>query len=390
MRRNDFAYLGAGLVWFLVSVTQPVPTRALSSPLAELPHPFTQIDGIRELSEGRVVLLDRRDALVVVVDLGAGTFRQIGRTGAGPKEYEIPGKLFALPSGRSAVRDDGNGERIMSINADGTPGPFIDYAAARDATGAGRGLGRPIPVASDTLGRFYYRTSAMRIRADGTTELTDSSAIERLDLTRNRRDTVAFIREEPGFARQLGRGATTVVARPSTTIRPLAASDQWAVAPDGRIAVVSVDPYRVTYFNDGGRLDGPVIPFDRFPVTQKDKDEWLERSQAPQRTIVMTSKTGPAQAVMTRGPAAGRPAEWPTYFPPFVDAPLFAPDGRLWIRRVTSATVATTYEVMDGGGRLAQRVVLPMQSRVVGFGAQSIYVARVDDDGLQFLRRYAF
>jgi hypothetical protein len=46
-------------------------------------------------------------------------------------------------------------------------------------------------------------------------------------------------------------------------------------------------------------------------------------------------------------------------------------------------------DVFDGAGKLVRRVSLPVTSRVAGVGKSSIYVIRTDDDGLQWLERYA-
>ena len=45
--------------------------------------------------------------------------------------------------------------------------------------------------------------------------------------------------------------------------------------------------------------------------------------------------------------------------------------------------------MIDPAGRLVRQVVLPLRSRVVGFGKASVYVSRYDQDDLQYLQRYA-
>jgi hypothetical protein len=86
------------------------------------------------------------------------------------------------------------------------------------------------------------------------------------------------------------------------------------------------------------------------------------------------------------------PTDWPEYLPPFLGASLvaFAPDGLLWVQRTTPAGQPATFDLIDGAGKVAQRVVLPKKSRVVGFGSGTVYVARSDDDDLQYLQRYRF
>jgi hypothetical protein len=44
----------------------PVPLRILPTADAELAHPFTHISGIRELSDGRLIVVDRGEKLVAL------------------------------------------------------------------------------------------------------------------------------------------------------------------------------------------------------------------------------------------------------------------------------------------------------------------------------------
>jgi hypothetical protein len=46
------------------------------------------------------------------------------------------------------------------------------------------------------------------------------------------------------------------------------------------------------------------------------------------------------------------------------------------------------YDVFDGTGKLARHVMLPDDTRLVGFGKNSVYLVRIDDDDLQWLERY--
>jgi hypothetical protein len=70
--------------------SQAVPVQTLSRPIATFHHGFTRVGGIRELSNGRVIVLDQADATVQVIDSAWLRMRQIGRRGAGPGEYRVP------------------------------------------------------------------------------------------------------------------------------------------------------------------------------------------------------------------------------------------------------------------------------------------------------------
>ena len=90
-------------------------------------------------------------------------------------------------------------------------------------------------------------------------------------------------------------------------------------------------------------------------------------------------------------PPPGRPElKWPTHKPPFLEGSVIAGPGRRpWVRRTGRAGEQTAfYDVIDSTGAVVERVSLSAQSRIVGFGPTSIYVARTDADGLQWLERY--
>ena len=56
------------LIVLLASVALPaaaqLPTRTLTKPLAEFGEPFSQIAAVRELKDGRLLVVDSRDKLV--------------------------------------------------------------------------------------------------------------------------------------------------------------------------------------------------------------------------------------------------------------------------------------------------------------------------------------
>jgi hypothetical protein len=82
---------------------------------------------------------------------------------------------------------------------------------------------------------------------------------------------------------------------------------------------------------------------------------------------------------------------WPPVLPPFLSgAAMVAPDSRLWVLRARAHDdPVPVHDVFDDRGRLAARVALPKGTRLAGFGSLgAVYLARRDDDDLQYLERY--
>ena len=220
-------------------------------------------------------------------------------------------------------------------------------------------------------------------------QAADSAPIERWDRKSGKRDTLAYVKMPKNSVQTSGRAGQMSV-RIGAPI-PFTPQDQWAVAPDGRIAVVSAEDYHIDWVSpDGRHSPTPPIKFERLKVSSGHKQEW--RDQQKQATgLMITNNNGKMSAMQAPMRDVQDPAEWPEYMPPFLSGAVsFAEDGTLWVRRTTPAGEPPTFDVIDGSGRVVQRVILPKKARLVGFGNGTVYVARVDEDDLQYLQRYRF
>ena len=84
------------------------------------------------------------------------------------------------------------------------------------------------------------------------------------------------------------------------------------------------------------------------------------------------------------------PPAWPKLLPPFLPGAVsFAPDGMLWVLRTTRDPSFPVVDVIDRTGRLFGRLGLPKGRRLLCHGKNSVYLVRVDEDGLQYIERYA-
>ena len=391
--------LTAGLLVTAVpAFAQNVPTRTLSKADAEYPEPFTQVTGVRELKDGRVIVIDPRDKTVQALDLKAGTAVKLGREGSGPGEYGMPFRLLPLPNDTSAVVDMLN-NRMLLINPDAKVGGFVDLNVPAPAgRGDGRGggmmmIGGQMPTSSDAKGRMYMQGMPFRMTEPGPVT-ADSVPMVRWDRASGKRDTLAWQRVPQGSTQVSSRGGRGNMSFRVGAGAPFTGADIMAVAPDGRVAIAHHDPYSVDFVNEAGqRTRGQPIKYDKIKVSEGHKAEWRER-QKTATTMMISNDNGRRSASVGGNPNVQDPENWgDEYMPPFLqnqNTVQFSNDGFLWVQRTGPAGQLPTYDVIDRAGNLVQKVVLPKKARLLGFGNGAVYIARVDEDDLQYIQKYRF
>lgn len=171
--------------------------RALGAPDTEYEEPFSSVAGLRELRDGRVIVVDPRDKLVNLVDFRSGSATTIGREGSGPQEFGIPLRLFAAPGDTTLLFDPLN-SRYLLIGPDGkaiNTFRMETQAPARPAQSAPGAQGRPPAGApqfqiagigmsgrtSDARGRIYGEGSSFSQGPDGRPMSADSVPLVRYE-----------------------------------------------------------------------------------------------------------------------------------------------------------------------------------------------------------------
>jgi hypothetical protein len=374
----------------LRGAVQGIATKILSKADAEFEEPFTNVAGVRELSDGRVVVVDPRDKVVQVIDFKTGNAVKVGREGSGPGEYAIPTALVALPGDTSGVYDPLN-RRLLLVLPNGKAGAFANSEVdAAGGAGPGMRVGGMQPRWSDARGRLFAQGSGFRMTDQGP-QTSDSAPVTRFDRAARKMDTIAFI-QLPKNNAQVQGGRDNMQVRIGGA-NPFAPRDEWAVANDGRVAIVTATPeYRVVWIApDGKRTTGPAIAYDKIRVSDGHKQEWRDQFRRTAITMSVTNQNG--RTSVSSGPPPGgppEPSEWPELLPPFLqNAARVAPNGQLWVLRTREARDdKPTFDVFDGAGRLVSRVQLPPKTRLAGFGNGTAYIIRTDDDDLQYLQRF--
>ena len=321
-----------------IARAQTVPVKTLARPEVEFSEPFTALAGARELKDGRVVTVDPRDKTVQLIDLKSQSALKVGREGSGPGEYGLPVTVLGLPGDSSAVPDPLN-SRLLVVLPDGKPGGFIMPSTA--GSGGGIRMGA-LPRKSDARGNLYWSTPGVTIPpGGGPPKISDSAAVIRWNISAKKTDTLALLALPKGSS-QVSGGAGRVNVQIGGG-NPFTPRDEWAVAPDGRVAVLRAGDYHVEWISPNGQKSvGAPIRYDRLKVTEAHKAEWRE-SRKNTLGIMMRNENGrmSAQAVPGGGAGAPEPTDWPEYLPPFLGDPaLVAPNGQLWVRRFRKARKA--------------------------------------------------
>lgn len=385
--------LFGGLV---VAATVPLAAQArqvnlTGRPAASLSEPFTQINGLEELAPGKVVISDIVEQRLVLGDLVADDVRDVGRRGGGPGEWQLAMGISAGPNGTAYVTDP----QLRKVHVVDAAGKITATLPFPGADGDGAVTMMAIPRGTDARGRMFF-TGAPFVR--GQSEQPDSIPILRWDPKAKRADTLAMVKNETRVTQAGGSGNMRVMARIGGG--PLTASTGWVPLPNGGVAIINPNPYRVDIADPAGRITrGTPVTFTPIRVTAAERDAERER-RANQSGMAITIGGGGGSNVRSfsgGGPGGNAPplpdSEFPETMGPFVGtgSPQVAPNGEIWVLRARAAKDPTpTYDIFSGAGRLVGKATLRPHSQVVGFGQGVVYVARQDpEDDLRYVEQYA-
>jgi hypothetical protein len=175
---------------------------------------------------------------------------------------------------------------------------------------------------------------------------------------------------------------------------PMSPQDDWAVARDGRVALVRSADYHVEWINPDGRpVVGSANRYRPVSVGQAEKEQWVEQLAVSGLSISVSIENGRRSMSFGRGRGGSQAGvdeyQWPDAMPAFrAGRTRVTPEGSLWVERYTKAGAEPVFDVFDGNANLVERVILPTGARVVGFGRDAVYVIRPDEFDLQWLERY--
>jgi len=346
-----------------LAAAQPAPV-SLAPPVARLAEEFGRINSVRELADGRVLIADNSsDSRLVVANLASGVVTEVGRAGNGPREYQYPlQRLIPLPADSTLVTSGARPPRwVLMAGAEIVESVPMDSRAFLAASNA---------VGADAAGNVLANRISGTFKHEGPYSLTKYSAVLANRQT-GRVDTVATMRGSEMSTRRTGTASQPFWI---STEANFSTPEQSMLFLDGWIATVRVDPYHVDWRSPDGRvIGGPDLGW--APPTVDDREKRAYEARIARR-FGRTFDHG-------KDP-------WAATVPPIRPSPLIAaPDGTVWIARAQwSGAEDTNYDVVDRKGILIRRIRMPEHQRVVGFGKGAIYVAAIDDDGIERLQKH--
>lgn len=332
---------------------------------------FLRVVGVRRLSDGRLLVGDRLQERLLLLEAPGAAAETVGRRGRGPGEYGGIGQMTALIADTTLLEDFQYRHRHIVVGAGMTGEARLVPQLAVDAKFAG-GVSTSSFAEIHPLVSHFQRGSASvpRLR-----QYSDSLVLVRFE-SGTLVDTIA--RLGGGFlgakdVRKTLRGQTLTYER----LSPVAAPEQAWLFTDGWMAVLRKEPYRVDWVRPDGRyVQSPPIPAERVRLDSRQR-----------RTAIRASHRGVYRDVFTEDDFP----PWPDWLPPFVeDALVPLTDGRVLVRRAPDARVdGNVYDLVDRRGRLVLRLRIAGNQRVVGSDESGIFVVTETEDGFEELTHHA-
>ena len=388
-RRSVGAIVGALLLAaapMSVARAQARRTVVLRSPLAEHGEPLTQPATLLELRDGRVLVADSKDRILMLFDFAKGTATQVSRKGSGPLEYQMPTGIFSLAD--SVVVVDLMQQRMLVLDRAATPLRSHRLLATGDAAASFVRVGTVVAV--DGAGHVYSEVRGMTMVAGKMPTISDTVALVRWQLFGITGDTLATRFEHTEMPKMSGSASEGISMKlPITALQP---RDAWAVFADGRVGVARAVDYHTEWVDAKGRkVTGPRVPYTLVAVTEGEKARVrkVTRDAYEQGLKLGASLAASGGQKMPKiAMELEEPPSWPKARPPF-GVVRAAPDGRLWVTRtIADAGEMMEYDVIAPGGTLERTVQLPKDVTLLGFGRGVLYAVRKDEDDLRYLQRY--
>ena len=370
-----------------------IPVRKLTNIVSSDTSILMGLSGVRHLPNGSVLVNDPNKRQLVLFDSTLKKYKIIADTSTNsPNSYGLrPATGGLIPYvGDSSLFIDSESLAFLVINPQGE---FTRVMAPTRASDLRYISSAPFSTAGfDAKGRLIYKTSrpapgmnSFAFPTDGkplVMPASDSAPIMRMDLDKRTVDTVTMMKT--AVVKQVITGTNQSI-RVSSMINPLPSADEWTLTPDGTIAIVRTQDYHIDWVGaDGKMTSSPKMPFEWKRITAEEKQQMIDSvKKADADRLAKLPPQSPPPPGMFMPPQAPlmivAPNEIPDFYPPVRAGQVRADfEGRVWILPSTSIAGATgglVYDVVNREGVIVERVQLPKDRSLVGFGPKgTIYM----------------
>lgn len=377
---------------------------------------------VNDIANRRLLNFDARLAeFTVVADTTPATASAYGGRMANLIAYKGDSSLFVDAQSQSMLVIDGAGQvaRVMAL------------PRSRDAMVLGTAIGN---AGLDAQERLVYRAMPQMnfrmIAGPGGVperpEQPDTAPIVRVDLASRATDTIAYVKV-PRPKMDVQRDESTGRMTFNMTVNPLPTVDEMVVTSAGAVAIVRGRDYHVDWIRpDGTKESSPKMPHNWQRMSDEEKVTFLDSLKAARERFLAsqpqadtppagstTTTTGPGgqqqrtTIVMGGAAAAAAPGggpmgmnnrnvswvpanELPDYKPPFFNGQVRADgDGNIWVLTIPTRALAggPVYDVINAKGELVERVQVPANRTIVGFGSGGVVYLAARDGGTTTLEK---
>ncbi len=388
------------------------PERTFGAPSVIASEPFWNIASVRELSDGRVLVVQRGPmngmmrsimtnavnamnarcgrngrgqamldsafggpesptARIVLFDAKLAKATLIGHAGTGATDYRQPESLFAAVADTTLVLDNGRSDMLVID-------PTGKVIGTRPMPGGYSALAAISGIAVDRVGRLIFQPAEqiMRQTASGMEAGSpDSLALVAFDSKTGGTIPVAHVRVAGTTTLMDANPSTPGKMNARTKATPFPTIDDWVMMPDGTLAIVRGADLHIDWIAPDGKVRStPPIPYARHAVTDSDKVVFM--NLAHRSDSVMKNMAVSSMMTIVRLD----PDSFPRFKPPFATrGARAASDGTIWLpAKIISPGTADGYYVIGPDGKIRELVHFPTGQRLLGFGKGVVYVAYND------------
>ena len=385
----------------------PVPIHQIGPILASSTENVGQAITVRGTSDGHVIVGAGMRQRVYAFDSTLKSFTLVTDSGTGTGIIPIRSTGVIPYLADSTLLPDFGANALLVLDATGKQIRSMAPPRAQDLMflSLPAAFGRP---GFDPKGRLIYRTQIPpNIRpapapgggqkAEMTPVNPDSAPILRGDFDTRKVDTLVWLKTPSQGRMGMEMKDNPAGGAPSITmhmlVNPFPLSDEWALLTDGTIAIVRAHDYHIDWVDpDGTRRSSAKMPIDWRRYTD---DERRQRVDSIKRVVDeqlkrQMSQLPPGAPQIKFDVSVVPDSEFPQFWPPIQQGSVMADlEGRLWILPTTSTNAANglTYDVVNRKGDVVERIQLPKDRVLAGFGPHNVVYLTRNEGGKAYLER---